>query len=287
MDQDDEIKKININRDDKNYSQKSVAEINADLNTLIQKVSKIFNNAFSGISKQVSNIIIDFQKYISEIDLNTEGQSAFMIYAKSLHDAGWCVQHDIPINSGYFGSFSDKTKLDIDKQMVSYFTRNDFCYLYSELSGLAEGSHPKFKKQIYKMINILKSDINNYTLAIPVLYSWLEFEFWLYFEPHYNEMVKEKGKRQVSNIANKYNLETSLRIEKELQKETGRKGFYQSSKIFTLNLTLEHFVRSDFDSDIKTLNRHAVLHGRMFPDDYKFIEFLKLVSLCNSFTIFN
>lgn len=168
---------------------------------------------------------------------------------------------------------------NINKLMVSFYVRSDYKYLFKELDNLENEVMKGFSSQVHKVKTILKTDMRNYTLCMPVLFSILDGMFIEFIRVDLSEYEEEPNNISLNNH--------SLNIVKKHHLKEDEMISVTNSLLESMFKAIpSKFKSTNFREVNQHYSRHSVLHGAMAPDEYPFIEFIKLVNLCSVFAMF-
>lgn len=222
------------------------------------------NEKLLGISAVLNKAIQDYK-------------DAYPIYVKAVENArehGWSVPAMWQISFISYESVAYMNEDQITDYYVTEFEKDNYALVYSELGSLRELVPNGYSEEIDKIIDILKSDFEKYTLMIPVLFSFLDMLCVILIEG--NLETKEYMKK---SILEKYQEENPW---------TGNKDTKAFTSIVHENLVLllrEQIKYRRFDEK-PIFNRNFVLHGRFNPIKYEKKMFYQLVLLCSTTAIF-
>lgn len=245
-----------------------------------EQMSKTIRESYKGISEIIRTnpaFKIDWKKISEEA---YQQLKLFDITLINLSNNGWVLPTYYMFESdssalNYIDGLSD---IEVNKRMVSFYIRADYKYLFKELDNLEDRTTEGFSNQVKKVKNILKADMENYTVCMPVLFTLLDGMYIKALGAELDEYDEEPDKVTLS----KY----TLRFVKEhhLGKEEG----LSHTKIILKNMFIsieDKLANTNFKNGDQHYSRHSVLHGAMSPDNYPFIEFIKLVNLCSLFAL--
>ncbi|WP_280737384.1 MULTISPECIES: hypothetical protein [unclassified Enterococcus] len=186
-------------------------------------------------------------------------------------EIGWVP----PANAIFYGESVEIPKNedeDLNQFFIDFLTENDYFRLFELLEELEVNLPPGYNEEIKKAIKILKIDMTNFSVLIPMLFSFLDM------------LCTYQNYRSLDN--SKY---TNVKEVKALIEE--RKKLLEESKETLLLIqknalsVLKEYFRSISFEEPAVFNRNFVQHGRINPSKYSMEDFLKLVSLCNTMGI--
>lgn len=271
-----------------------IIEMRKKLELPINKVLKSIKPILD-YNEQISNVITKNYRAIFEaiktnpifkIDWKEVSDAAYQLLKEfditlsNLSDDGWVLPtyYMSETNLNALNYINDLNEKEINKRMVSFYIRSDYKYLFEELDNLEEQTLEGFTNQVRKIKNVLETDMRNYTLCVPVLFTLLDGMYIKILGAELNEYEKEPNKITLS----KYTLEFVK--EHHLGEEDGLS--YTKMILKNMFRAIEHkLTYTDFKKGDQLYSRHSVLHGAMSPDNYPFIEFLKLINLCSLFAL--
>lgn len=269
---------------------KMIEQIQLPINEVLKSIRPIID-----YNDHISKTIRESYKRISEIirtnpafkiDWKKISETAYQQLklfdstVTNLSNNGWVLPTYYMFESdssalNYINGLSD---IEVNKRMVSFYIRADYKYLFKELDNLENQTAEGFSNQVKKVKNMLKADIENYTICMPVLFTLLDGMYIKALGSELDDYAEVPNKITLSN----YTL--GLVKEHHLGKEEG----LSHTKIILKNMfiSIEHkLVYTNFKNGDQHYSRHSVLHGVMSPDNYPFIEFIKLVNLCSLFAL--
>lgn len=156
----------------------------------------------------------------------------------------------------------------IDKRYNDYFLEDKYENLYSEFQYIVDQQTGGWKDCLRRILVVIKQDINNYSIALPVLYAFLEHQF-----------VRINGKNTDS-----VNKRLIKKIEESISQEEGK---YLEQSILGCNINIANkfvYDHAEFKEDFPKENRNSVMHGRLEPERWSMNNFLKVVCLISSLT---
>jgi len=256
-------------------------EARKKLNPIIetyQGMEDIVGESFGALIEAIKSAEIyeiDWEKVSEELQ-------EFDYTSRKLSTEGWAIptyyllEEDFS-HLNYMNNLDDQ---ELNEHLKSFYVSSDYKNLFYELNNLNNKVLEGFSSQVEKMENILKADMDNYTLCIPVLFTILDGMFMEFIRSVLSEFEEEP-----KNI---YISKTSMESIKKHYQLNNEEEISLMKIVFTntLEAITPKFNFTNFKKGHKYYSRHSVLHGAMVADDYPFIEFLKLVNVCSLFSTF-
>lgn len=228
-----------------------VEKIQEDIGRITEEISKKIKVAFDSFNDFVDNI--------------RKAYPAVSEYSGRLKAEGWVIPLNYPFTNLHY--FNELYGEDITKKIVSFYVRNNYKYLYETFDNFIDDLPEGYKKEFEKLAILLKKDISYYKLVIPWLYMVLDYRFSMKFIENnlgkQNSYMTQGGVNKMIETVEK-NKKRDLYIE-----------IYHSDALDLIYKEIEYY---SFSNEPK-FNRSFVLHGRLHPSDYQFIDFLRLLNL--------
>lgn len=163
---------------------------------------------------------------------------------------------------------------DIDSYMMNYYSENNYEKMFDELDLLIETLDLGYKNQVLRIKQILEMDIDNYKIAIPTLFTVLEYVY----DKELGFLDEDKIMKFVFVRDSKKNL---MKNEKD--------DFLLVMLISAYSVLLDDLdngQKSDMGFDKGTdgvkYSRHSVLHGRIDPDRLNVKNLIQLIVLISA-----
>jgi len=239
---------------------------------MIDNLAPVFEsvqNIMEPIAKQLSKIAESIDEVQEELAAMYPKRAETI---KSMSSIGWTV--------GSIDSFQIMDSLDgrsteeINKFLMEYYSENDYKNMFEELDLIIEFLDAGYKNQAETLKFILIQDINNYKIAIPVLFPILEYTF-----------EKEMG---MLNMQDTMRFR-DIRSKKQLVNKKDLKSIWTSMIVSTYTVLQNDFdngssQRAGFNQGINKVkySRHSVLHGRFNPSRLTIKDLIQLILLISS-----
>lgn len=243
------------------------------------EVLKMIDN-LAPVFESVQNIMEPITKQLSKIakaveEVQEEFAALYPQRAetiKNMSSIGWTV--------GNIDSFQIMDSLDgmsteeMDEFLINYYSKDNYKNMFEELDLIIEFLDAGYKNQAKTLKSILTQDINNYKIAIPVLFPILEYTF-----------EKEMG---MLNMQDTMRFR-DIRDKKQLVNKKDLKSIWISMIVSTYTVLQNDFdngssQRAGFNQGINKVkySRHSVLHGRFNPSRLTIKDLIQLILLTSS-----
>jgi len=244
---------------------KNLNELQSSWTKALRNVIPFENHLADSILTLQKSVKVSLEKSMEELK---QKHPEYKMVLDGMTSLGWTVSDATA--TYVFDELIGKNAKDIDGYLLDYYSANGYELLFEELDNVISGLDKGYRKQLVRIKKILKDDINNYIIAIPILFSNIEYMF---FD---REGALNKDGSLSSRIVNR---EINNADEDEFI------GVFPISLKSTLTVLAKIFKNgSKFEKgvDNSEYSRHSVLHGRYNPSRLNISMLVKLIVLMSS-----
>lgn len=223
-----------------------------------------FSEVYSKIEPFLEKTKLHARKFSNAIETIYPMYETFM---DNSFKCGWTPLMNWEINYDFYEKANKLSLEKLNQFYLKELTKKEFNMVFYLLDELAENLESGYKIEVEKISKILKVNINNYTLAIPYLFSLIDYM-----------IVFQMNSGEIPSNAFMRNREVKIYAKKNKIREDDLISFYKLHYYYCVQLVDEYSEFVEFSNP--TFNRHHVLHGRYDPAKYTFANFLRLLVLC-------